>query len=95
MRAIPFLAVLFAITALVLFGLTGMNLLSGSFEGRTCQTDCVRMYFFGSVFTSVLALIAGIYAWIQGSKVLGGISVLVALGLMAVFTVLYVAGNFM
>ena len=86
MKIVPSLALISALAGVVLFGLMGMNLLSGPFEGRTCQTDCVFLYFISSFIFTALALAMGLFAWFsQSAKFLGIISVLIALGLMSVF----------
>ena len=95
MNLLPLSALLLTLTAWILTALTGMNLLSGHFEDRTCQTDCVRTYFFSGVATGVGGLVlSGLSLMHPQGRILGLTALALALGLCAIFAALFVIGNF-
>lgn len=95
MNLLPLLALLLTLTAWILTALTGINLLSGHFEERTCQTDCVRTYFFSGVATGIGGLVlSGLSLLRPQGRILSLAALTLALGLCAIFAVLFVIGNF-
>lgn len=94
MRTIALIALLLAVAAWVLTGMTTVNILSGPFEGRACQTDCVSTLFWAGVGTGVVALLLGLIGVIRpGARVLGSISLLLAVPLCGIFAVLIIIGT--
>jgi hypothetical protein len=95
MNVLALLALLVTLGGWVLTALTGMNLLSGHFDDRTCQTDCVQGLFFSAVAAGLggLLLAAISFRRPQG-RLLSILALLVALGLWALFGTLFIAGNF-
>ncbi len=95
MNWLALLALLLTIAGWVLFGLTGMNLLSGYLEDRTCQTDCVKMLFFSGIGVGVSGLLLSIIALLRShGRILSIISLLLALALCAIFATLFLIGNY-
>ena len=95
MNFIALLALLLTIAGWILTGLTGINLLSGHFDERTCLTDCVKILFFSAVAAGFVGLVlSGIALKRPNGRILSGIALLSGLGLCSVFVVLFVAGNF-
>ena len=95
MNILALLAILLTIIGWILMGMTGINLLSGSFEGRSCQTDCVQMLFFSAVALGVIGLIlSAISLRKPKGRIFSIIALLLSLGLCGVFGMLFVAGNF-
>lgn len=91
---VPLLGLLAAIAGWVLMGLTGANVLSGTFEDRTCLTDCVRTYFFSSTAAGLAGLAFGLFGLRnRNSRKLGYIVLGLALPLCAVIGTLVVIGN--
>ncbi|QIK37097.1 hypothetical protein GWK36_02740 [Caldichromatium japonicum] len=56
--AIP--AILLALAGWALIASSAVAMLSGPYEGRTCQTECVQWLFFSGTGSAVLGLILGI-----------------------------------
>jgi hypothetical protein len=89
-------ALLVTFAGWALTALTVMNLLSGHFDDRTCQTDCVQMLFFSGVAAGIGGLVLSIVSLFRPQgRILGIIALLMALVLCAIFAVLFVAGNFL
>lgn len=90
------IALLLALAAWALFGTTGVNLLSGYMEERTCQTGCVKTLFFAAVAAGLGGLILSIIALFRPSgRVVSVIALLLSLAICSVAGFLYVAGNFL
>ena len=95
MNLFALLALILTIAGWILTGLTGMNLLSGHFDDRTCLTDCVQTLFFSAVAAGIGGLVlSGIALLRPTGRILSVIALLLALGLCSVFVVLFVTGNF-
>ena len=95
MNIFAWLGLLLAGAAWILFGVMGVNLLSGYMDQRTCQTDCVQNLFFLSMAAGGAGLLlSGIAVLQKTGRVLGLLALIMSLGLGAVFVTLYVAGNF-
>jgi hypothetical protein len=95
MNLLALFALVLTITGWVLTALTGMNLLSGYLDERTCQTDCVQMLFFSAVATGVSGLVlSGISLLRPYGRMLSVTALLMALALCAVFATLFIVGNF-
>ena len=95
MNIIVLLALLLTIAGWVLTGMTGMNLLSGYLEDRTCQTDCVQSLFYAAVVTGFAGLFFSLIgAFRSNGGVLRVITLLLAVPLSSIFVVLYIAGNY-
>lgn len=91
---VPLLGLLATTAGWILMGLTGANTLSGTFEDRTCLTDCVRTYFFYSTAAGFAGLTFGLFALRnRRSRKLGYISLGLALPLCAIIGTLFIAGN--
>ncbi len=95
MNLLVLFALLLTITGWILTALTGMNLLSGYLEDRSCQTDCVQMLFFSAVATGVSGLVlSGISLLRPHGRMLSVTALLMALALCAIFATLFIVGNF-
>lgn len=95
MNLLALFAFLITVAGWILTGFTGMNLLSGDFDDRTCQTDCVQSLFFAAVASGFTGLTLSIIALFRpAGRILSVLSLLLALALCSVFGALYVAGNF-
>jgi hypothetical protein len=95
MNLLALFAILLTLAGWVLTALTGMNLLSGHFDGRTCLTDCVQMLFFSAVATGVAGLVlSGLSLLSTKGRVLSWVGLLMALALCSIFAVLFITGNF-
>ncbi|QGU32370.1 hypothetical protein [Thermochromatium tepidum] len=53
-------AILFTLAGWALTVLSAAAMLSGPYDGRTCQTECVQMLFFSGMVAGVLGLILAI-----------------------------------
>jgi hypothetical protein len=94
-RFIPLIALLLAGLGWLLTVLTGVNALSGDFEGRTCQTACLQGLFFGGIAAGVTALILGVIGLTKpDGRTLTYVALALALPLCAVFAALILIGNF-
>ena len=95
MNPLALSALLLTLTGWVLTALTGMHLLSGYLEDRTCQTDCVQMLFYSAVAVGVGALVlSSISLSRPQGRILSVTSLLMALALCAIFATLFIVGNF-
>ena len=89
------IGLLLALVGWVLFGLTGVNLLSGYLEDRTCQTDCVKNLFFSGVGVGVAGLLLSILAFLRPQgRIMSGIALLLIFPLCAIFGTLFFIGNY-
>lgn len=95
MNFLALIALLFTFIGAGLTLLTGVNILSGPFEGRTCLTDCVQMYYFAGLVTVVVGLLLSLLSFRnpQG-RAISIAAFLMAAGLSSIFVVLFIAGNF-
>lgn len=94
MKAISIFATLLSIGGWVLVGLTVANLLSGSFDDRTCQTDCVQLMFFGSAAAGVIALLLGLYSALKSdARTLSWLSIALALPLCVICGAIVLIGT--
>ncbi len=88
MKMIATLGVVSALVACTLTALMTMNLLSGPFESRACQTRCVQYYFFSAVATGFVALVTGLVSALSPkTKVIGILTLILAIPLCTIFTV--------
>ena len=95
MNLLALLALLLTLTAWVLTTLTGMNLFSGYSADRTCQTDCIKMFFFSGVATGVGGLVlSGLSLLSPQGRILSWSALLLAVGLCAIFVALFLIGTF-
>ena len=96
MNLIALSALLFTAAGWALTALTVMNLLSGHFDDRTCQTGCVQALFFSSVAAGVAGLVlGGVGLRRSDGRILSAVALLLALVLCGIFAVLFIAGNFL
>jgi hypothetical protein len=94
MNVIALSALLLTAAGWILTALTVMNLLSGQFDDRTCQTGCVQMLFFSGVAAGVAGLVlSGIGLRRPEGRIVSVIALLMAFVLCAIFAVLFIAGN--
>lgn len=95
MIALPLLGLLLTITAWVLTVMTGAHLISGPFEDRTCQTECVRMLFFSGVGVTLGALLFAIPGLLRpNTRTLTYVVLVLMAPLVAVYATLFLIGNF-
>lgn len=74
--------------------MTGMNILSGDFDDRSCLTDCVRTMFFAGAAASAGGLLFGLFGLGKpASRMLSYIALAFVLPLLGIFTTLFVIGN--
>ncbi|WP_200254176.1 hypothetical protein [Thiococcus pfennigii] len=93
MKVLPVLALLLTIAAWVLTVTTGQALLSGPFEGRTCQTECVKSLFFSGVGVTIGALAFTLLALMRSTARAFSYAILaLAAPVAAVYTTITVAG---
>ena len=82
------LGIVSALAAWTLASLTVMHLLSGHFETRTCQTECVQSYFFAAMAAGFAALVTGLVsAFTPRTKMIGIFALLLAIPLCVIFSV--------
>ena len=73
----------------------GMQLLSGTFDGRTCQTSCVQTVFWISFAVAIIGLIFSIGGISIGkSNWIKIISLLALVGLSGIYITTILIGNF-
>lgn len=95
MNLLALFALLLTITGWIFTALTVTNMLSGHFDDRTCQTDCVQMLFFSAVASGVAGLVlSGISLSRPHGRILSVTALLMALTLCAIFATLFIVGNF-
>lgn len=86
MNIFSLLALILTIAGWGLFALTGMHLLSGYIDERSCQTDCVQMIFISAVVVGFSGLILGGFSMFRtGKHTVGIIALLLALPLCTIF----------
>jgi hypothetical protein len=96
MNVLALIALLLTLAGWVLTALTAVNLLSGHFDDRTCQTACVQMLFFSGVASGVAGLVvSGLALRRPEGRIIAVLTLLLALALCAIFAVLFIAGNFL
>ena len=54
------LAIVLALAAIALIGLTFSNLLSGYLDTRSCQTECVQGYYYAAAALGAISALLGI-----------------------------------
>lgn len=87
-------AILLTLAGWTLTALSAAAMLSGPYDGRTCQTECVQTLFFSGMATGVLGLILGIVGlrFATGRR-LSQVSLWLAGPLCAIFAALFLIGN--
>ena len=92
MKMTATLGIVSALAAWTLTVLMTMNLLSGHFETRTCQTECVQFYFFAAVAAGFAALVTGLVsASSPRTRVIGISALVLAIPLCAIFAVFLIS----
>lgn len=95
MSAISLIGLVLTLGGWILLVAAGTNVLSGAFEGRTCQTDCVQTYFYAAVAVGVSGLVVGVIAALRKrGRGIAYASLILALPLCAIFATLFVIGNY-
>lgn len=88
MKITATLGVIAALAAWTLTALLTMNLLSGHFDTRTCQTGCVQTYFFAAAAAGFAALVTGVVSAVsQKTRVIGIFALILAIPLCAIYSV--------
>jgi len=73
----------------------GTQLLSGTFDGRSCTTSCVNILFWASFAVAVIGVIFCLGGITIGkSNWLKSISLLALVGLVGIYTTIVLIGNF-
>ena len=94
MKAFPPLALVLSLASWLFISITAINLLSGAMEDRTCQTDCVQMYFFSAVGAGVAALVLSLLALMRNNESsLAWLALLFSIPLCGIVATLFVIGN--
>jgi hypothetical protein len=94
-KVLPLLALLLTIIGWVITVLTGMTLLSGPYEGRTCQTECVQLMFFSGLAVTSLALLLAVFALLRSAgRVAAYLSLALVVPLSMIYAGLVLIGNF-
>ena len=94
MKILPPLSLLLSLAGWTFMALTAANLLSGPFEGRSCQTDCVQSYFFSAVGIGLAGLASALVAlWKPGGNALAYLGLLLSIPLCLIVAFLFVIGN--
>jgi hypothetical protein len=95
MKMLASVALILSLAGWVLTAMTGMNLLSGHFDERTCQTDCVQTFFYSAVALGMTGLLLSLLALIRSrGNVLSVLALLLALPLCGIFATLFIVGNY-
>lgn len=95
MKVLPLLALLLTIIGWVITVLTGITLLSGPYEGRTCQTECVQIMFFSGLAVTSLALLIAVFTLLRSTRRgLAYTSVALVFPLGMIYAGLILIGNF-
>lgn len=88
MKITATLGVVAALLAWTLTVLMTMNLLSGHFETRTCQTGCVQSYFFSAGAAGFVALVTGLVSAVSPkTRLIGIFALILAIPLCAIYSV--------
>ena len=93
MKMIVPLSIVLSLAGWVFISLTATNVLSGPFEGRTCQTDCVKTYFYTAIGLGISGLITALIAVMKDRNVLSYIALAMSMVLCGIFATLFVIGN--
>ena len=73
----------------------GTQLLSGTFDGRTCQTSCVNLVFWISFAIAIIGLIFSFGGISIGkSNLIKTLSLLALVGLVGIYVATMLIGNF-
>ncbi|MGH1537672.1 MAG: hypothetical protein ACRBDX_06460 [Gammaproteobacteria bacterium] len=73
----------------------GMQLLSGTFDGRSCQTSCVNIVFWASFAIAAIGVIFSLGGISIGkSNWIKTISLLALIGLCGIYITTFLIGNF-
>lgn len=95
MKENGFLAVTLSLAGWVLVIVSAMQLLSGTFDTRSCQTGCVSIIFWLSVAAGVAGLLLGLMSLFANfHNTYARISVILGLPLCAIFAGLILIGQF-
>lgn len=94
MNIVALLALLITFIAAGLTLLTGVNILSGPFEGRSCLTDCVQMYFYAGLVTTIIGLILSLLSFRnEQGRAISIAALLMVVALSGVYGILFIGGN--
>ena len=89
------ISVLSALISWALAIFLGMQLLSGTFDGRTCQTSCVQTVFWISLAIALVGLVFSVGGISIGkSNLLKTLSLLALVGLTGIYITTILIGNF-
>ena len=89
------IALILTLAGWILTAMTGVNLLSGYLDERTCQTDCVQELFYSAAAVAVGGLLVSLVALMRShGRLLSVFSLLLALPLCGIFATLYIVGNY-
>jgi len=73
----------------------GTQLLSGTFDGRTCQTSCVNIVFWVSFAIAAIGLLFSLGGISIGkSNLIKTLSLFALVGLVGIYVTTFVIGNF-
>jgi len=73
----------------------GMQLLSGTFDGRSCQTSCVNIVFWVSFAIAAIGLLFSLGGIAIGkSNWIKTLSLFALVGLVGIYVTTFVIGNF-
>ncbi len=89
------ISVLSALISWALAIFLGIQLLSGTFDGRTCQTSCVQTVFWVSFAIALVGLVFSVGGISVGkSNLLKTLSLLALVGLAGIYITTILIGNF-
>lgn len=95
MKLNTIISLLCAVVSWALAIFLGIQLLSGTFEGRTCQTSCVQTVFWISFAVAVIGLIFSIGGISIGkSNWVKTLSLFALVGLSGIYITTMLIGNF-
>lgn len=95
MNLLALIALLVTLVAAVFTFLMGFNMLSGPFEGRTCLTECVQLYYYIAMGAAILGLILSFLSFRKAEgRIMSVLAFLGSAGICGLFAVLFIAGNF-
>ena len=87
-------ALLLTLAGWVLTAMSAAAMLSGPYDGRTCQTECVQTLFFSGMATGILGLVLGIVGLrLASGRRLSQVVLWLAGPLCAIFAALFLIGN--
>ncbi|MBK1717074.1 hypothetical protein [Thiocystis violacea] len=94
MNVVPLFGLLLTGAGWMLTLMTATAMLSGSYEARTCQTECVQTLFFSGMAAGLLGLLLGLIAIrMSTGRALSQVVLWLAVPLCAIFAAIFLIGT--